>query len=84
MAFTPDGDGLNDNFIPVGKFIRTFLLQIFDKWGNLIFTSNDQTTGWDGTINGEKAPTGAYVYKAEIEDFAGRVISKSGSIILLR
>ena len=46
-AFTPDGDGLNDIFIPVGKGITEYTLQIFDRWGELIFQSSYFNKGWD-------------------------------------
>jgi gliding motility-associated-like protein len=67
-AFTPDGDGINDLFGPVGHYITHMELEIFDRWGNLIFVSNSMDNWWDGTIGGStRAPTGVYVYKYRVE-----------------
>ncbi len=83
-AFTPDGDDLNDEFMGFGKFIDGFSLKVFNKWGELVFASENIDVGWDGRVNGKLAPPGSYLYVADIDDFEGNRISKSGSIILLR
>ena len=62
-CFTPDGDGLNDLFAGLGHYITDFELLIFNRWGEVIFTSDDLTVGWDGTVNGQEAQTGVYIYK---------------------
>lgn len=62
-TFIPDNDGLNDIFKPEGSNLRFYQLQIFDRWGEIIFESTDLNTGWDGTMNGQDAPIGTYVYK---------------------
>jgi len=62
-TFIPDNDGLNDIFKPEGSNLRFYQLQIFDRWGEIIFQSTDLNTGWDGTMNGQDAPIGTYVYK---------------------
>jgi gliding motility-associated-like protein len=59
-AFSPNGDGVNDVFKPVGEGILEFSMQIFDRWGQLVFSSNDPQTGWDGSIKGKEAPAGTY------------------------
>ena len=60
-AFTPNGDGLNDEFIGVGltDYLADFRLDIFNRFGDLIFSSQDVQVGWDGG----NAPAGMYVYK---------------------
>lgn len=66
-AFSPDGDGLNDNFnisynnntFPISHFV----LHIFNRWGEEIFQSDDISQGWDGKKNGHDCPGGVYVYK---------------------
>jgi gliding motility-associated-like protein len=63
-TFTPDGDGMNDVFIPVGKNIATMELLIFDRWGNLLFESRDPSIGWDGRYRGEIVKNDIYVWKA--------------------
>jgi gliding motility-associated-like protein len=66
-AFTPDGDGINDNFnisynnnsFPISHFV----LHIFDRWGGEIFSGDGVSTEWDGKKNGKECPGGVYVYK---------------------
>ncbi|MEO7081876.1 MAG: choice-of-anchor L domain-containing protein, partial [Flavobacteriales bacterium] len=63
-AFTPDGDGVNDRFGPVSSSVYEFQMLIFDRWGHVVFESNDINTQWDGTVmGGGLATTGVYVYK---------------------
>ncbi len=69
-AFTPNGDGINDVFMPVGNVIElsSYDLQIFDRWGQLLFESRDPGIGWDGSIGGKIMPDGVYVYRANVVD----------------
>ena len=62
-TFTPDGDGLNDVFIPVGKNIAAMQLLIFDRWGTLLFESNDPSMGWDGTYRNEVVKNDMYMWR---------------------
>jgi len=64
-AFTPNGDGKNDVFIPVGSDIQKFEMEIFNRWGKLIYQTNDFTSGWDGRVNYSLAQMGVYTYKIE-------------------
>jgi gliding motility-associated-like protein len=82
-AFTPNGDGVNPVFTISGKFVSKMTLQIFDRWGVLVFTS-DKNEPWDGTKGGRVMPESAYVWKAEVEDFAGHTFTKEGTVLLLR
>jgi len=66
-AFSPNGDGLNDYYMPVGKDIIKYKLQIFDRWGTLIFESGDITYGWDGKVKGRDAGPEVYTYNASYE-----------------
>lgn len=63
-AFTPDGDGLNDILLPVTNRITFshYRLQIYNRWGTLIFTSMDPHIGWDGTHNSIPCETGTYSF----------------------
>ncbi len=85
-AFTPDNDGVNDIFITKGTNVdnSTFSLYIYDRWGELIFQSNDINKGWDGTVNGKKAEVGTYKWHAEFYDRAGKFHTYSGNVILIR
>lgn len=68
-GFTPDGDGLNDVFMPVtGDFTpSSYRLLIFNRWGEVIFETADFQQGWNGIHKGQLVPQGVYYYKLEIE-----------------
>jgi gliding motility-associated-like protein len=82
-AFTPNGDGVNPLFTISGKFVSKMSIQIFDRWGALVFSS-DKNEPWDGTRGGKVMPESAYVWKAEVVDFAGHTFSREGTVLLLR
>lgn len=63
-AFTPDGNSINDTFRPVAEMISSFKMYIFDRWGQLVFTTDNVSKGWDGKLNGEPCPAGTYSYLA--------------------
>jgi gliding motility-associated-like protein len=83
-AFTPNGDGLNDYFTSFGEFEDEFELQIYDRWGKMIFQSFTQNPGWNGEINGKPVPEGVYVYRLRVRGFDGVELSRNGSITLYR
>lgn len=85
-AFTPDNDGLNEGFIGKGFGIREFQMQIFDRWGELIYQTNDQENPWLGTYhNGsEKVQTGIYSYHITIIDEIGKLHEYTGEVTLAR
>lgn len=62
-TFTPNGDGLNDTFLPVGKSIASIHLWVFDRWGELLYETDDMTMGWDGTYRGELVKNDMYVWR---------------------
>jgi gliding motility-associated-like protein len=64
-TFSPNGDGTNDIWQPVGKNIGEFDLNVFDRYGQVIFHSESPTNGWDGTINGVEAPNDVYVFRMD-------------------
>jgi len=62
-AFTPDGDDINDSFTPiVSDAVRSWSFSIFNRWGELIFTTDVPGVAWDGKVNGVEAPVGVYVW----------------------
>ncbi len=83
-AFSPNGDGLNDVFEPIGLFAEEYELIIFNRWGELIFASRDFDRAWDGTINERDAPEGVYVYKVSAKDELGRSFSEKSTVTLTR
>jgi gliding motility-associated-like protein len=84
-AFTPNGDGLNDIIIPVLAGIQEYdYFSIFNRWGQLVFSTSKQGKGWNGTMNGMEQPAGTYVYVALGKDYTGRIIQKKGTVVLIR
>ncbi len=83
-AFTPDGDFLNDVFRVYGLNTHDFQLRIFDRWGGIVFESDDMERGWDGNINGKAAPVGSYVVVIYYSDVNGLKRSHYGNVMLLR
>lgn len=89
-VFTPDGDGINDGFMPVGEGLMVQELLIFDRWGALIHRGQRDAVRWDGTVQGFPAPDGVYVWRLiyrGIEDHLGRlsgIREAMGHVTLLR
>ena len=84
-VFTPNGDLLNDSFFPKFRFIQNLQLQVMNTWGELIYRSQGQEgPGWDGTVAGQKAPEGVYVYKMSYQVPDGRVFTFSSTFLLAR
>ena len=85
-AFSPDGDGINDNFSGKGIFINTYEMSIYNRWGNLIFFSDDIDKPWNGKANqgNEPAQADVYVYSINVSDFKKKNHSYKGIVTLLR
>ena len=83
-AFSPNGDGQNDIFRVRGGPFKTMVMRIYNNWGQMIFESNDQATGWNGTFNGTEQPIGVYVWVVDVEMLNGKMIKKTGDVTLLR
>jgi gliding motility-associated-like protein len=84
-AFVPDGR--NPVFKPVILYresINNYTLQIFGRWGDLLFESNDPDRGWDGRVNGRSAPMGSYAYYVRAVQNNGRIIEEKGLVTLVR
>lgn len=83
-AFTPNGDGRND-VLYVRRIPEITLFSIYDRWGNLVFSSKSIQNGWDGRIQGKEAQTGVYVWMVEAKcPLNGTNIMRSGNVTLLR
>lgn len=83
-AFSPNGDGLNDVLRVYGNIIREVRFVVFNQWGEKIFESRNQATGWDGTYKGKQQPSGVYIYVCDIILNDGQKLQKKGSINLVR
>ncbi len=79
-----DKDNLNDVFYPKQSGVVTYNLEIYNRWGEKIFVSNDLCVGWDGYVDGVLAPQDVYVWKVSVIYRNGKPDRKQGSITLLR
>ncbi len=83
-AFTPNGDGLNDYFGPLGKVPDGFRMQIFNRYGETIFVSNTMNVRWNGLLKGKQQPLGSYVYIFYFKDINGKQHQQKGTFTLIR
>ena len=83
-AFTANHDGLNDGFGGRGVGVQSYQMQIFDRWGTLVFTSHDMSITWDGTTKNGKAPADVYVCVFNVVGAHDVKVKKVGSVTLLR
>ncbi len=83
-AFSPNGDGTNDVLLPFNWGLQSYLLRIYNRWGELIFESNDPLMGWDGTYKGEPQEVGMYKITASGLGLDGRTYTTVSDLFLLR
>jgi len=83
-SFTPNNDGLNDTFTAKGLFIDQFSMEIYNRWGELLYHTSDLERGWDGVYKGTLSPEDTYVYLIQATDTNGREMVKNGTVHLLR
>jgi len=85
-SFTPDNDGINDVFGAYGEGVETFNIQIFDRWGILVFESNEMDFRWNGSFRngGHYVQPDVYVYKVEVSSVCAEPEQFSGSVVLIR
>ena len=83
-GFSPNNDGNNDIFNIYGiAEANSYELEIYNRWGEMIFRSVDKSHGWDGTFGGTNAPVGIYAYRYNIM-MNGKTYKSKGSVTLLR
>jgi gliding motility-associated-like protein len=83
-TFTPDGSQFNEVFKAKGGNIVSFKLQIYNRWGELIYTINDLNESWDGTYGGVVCQDGTYTWKVEYTDINANEVRLIGHVNLLR
>ncbi len=86
-AFTPNGDGINDLFTFKITGAESFVIRIFNRWGELVYESSDMDEGWNGRVRnvGSEASDGLYTYQLVVgTSFRARDITKHGTVTLLR
>ena len=86
-AFSPDGDEFNNVFKPIlttGFDVNSYHLQIFNRWGELIFESLNYEEGWDGTYHDEKLLDGTYIWKIKVKNRSSdKKVELDGHVTLL-
>ncbi len=83
-SFTPNRDGLNEVFKVYGDNLLYVQLEVYDRWGHLIFSSEDLNVAWDGTYLGQDCPVGTYAYKATYKGPDRKEYKRSGNVNLIR
>ena len=82
---TTNGDGLNDFLKPVPVGLKEFhYFNVFNRFGQLLFSTTNASTGWDGKIQGKEQNSGTYVWIAEAIDYKGNIIQQKGYSTLIR
>ena len=83
-SFTPNADGVNEYFYGTGEYISSYQMEIYDRWGELIFQTSDMERKWDGSYKGKQVQQGQYVYKFYITDWKNHGYQYVGSVYLHR
>ena len=84
-AFSPNGDGMNDVLhVKSNCPISNFSFKIFDRWGEKVFESTDEDTGWDGYYHNKLMDTGVFMYTVDGFLSSGKEVKKKGNVTLMR
>lgn len=85
-GFTPNGDGLNDDFRPLGsgEYAMEYQMTVFNRWGQQVFRSVDPLNGWDGSFRGQQAQTGVYAYYITYKNIYNENKLVKGNVTLTR
>lgn len=83
-AFTPNGDGSNDALLVRGRHIASLDFKVFDRWGELVFETTDQTKGWDATFRGKAVDPAVFVYWLDATCIDGQHFFKKGNVTVIR
>ncbi len=83
-AFTPNGDGKNDQFCISSDWITSCSLKIYNRWGEKVFEEKSSNICWDGTYKGKPCGQGVYTYTVEVDCFSNKKFEKKGNITLIR
>ena len=84
-AFTPNNDGKNDKIFPICVGIQKLdYFRLFNRWGQMVYSTSQIGQGWDGRLKGLLQDTGNFVFMVQGTDYTGRVIFRKGNIMLIR
>ena len=84
-AFTPNGDGRNDVFKPIAAGMDKFeYFGVYNRWGQLVYSTTNTETGWDGNIGGKPQASNTFVWIVKGVDYTGKVVFAKGTVVLIR
>jgi len=83
-AFTPNGDGVNDYFGPIGKVPEGYHMHLYNRNGEVVFKSSTIDQRWNGTFRGQLQPTSVFVYVIEYKDLENKLHQQKGTFMLIR
>ncbi len=83
-CFTPNGDGLNDVFLPWTENVKKYKLRIFDRWGYLVFETTNTENGWDGNFDYKQSQEDAYIWVIEYSNYKNQNFINKGTVTLYR
>jgi gliding motility-associated-like protein len=83
-SFIPDNNGINDVFLAEGSGIISFHLQVYNRWGELLFETYDMSKGWDGTFRKHDCPMDVYIWIINYTGIREHPMIMTGNVTLLR
>ena len=83
-GFTPNNDGNNDEFKVYGFIVESMHMMVFDRWGEKVFETKNQSQGWDGTFKGKELPPDVYGFYVKVKCINGEEYIKKGNVTLIR
>ncbi len=83
-AFTPNNDNQNDKLFVYSSVSYELDFKVYDRWGELVFSTNNLNTGWDGKFKNQDLPSGVYVYHLKLTCYNQEIFKKKGNITLIR
>jgi len=83
-AFTPNGDGVNDEFYIPDANLSNFQFTVFDRWGNRVYQTFSPGFRWNGDRSGQPVPEGTYVYVLSARTVRGDTVKRSGQLSVVR
>ncbi|MFP4091103.1 MAG: gliding motility-associated C-terminal domain-containing protein [Cyclobacteriaceae bacterium] len=82
-AFTPNGDGINDVFVYKASLLQSVNFKIYNRWGELLFFTEEIGEGWNGRYQNSAAPQGVYIYELQVTDEMGNFLTRRGNFSLI-
>ena len=83
-AFSPNGDGINDEFRISGNNLQSCSILVYDRWGTKVFETSDLSAGWNGDYHGARSDAAVYVYRISVTLADGETRKFNGHLTLVR